>query len=139
MGAFAVGIGRSEMAAIWASGQIWLKVPETIRVRLEGTFRPGVSEKDLALYLVGRLGAGGASYRCLEFCGSGAEKLSVAQRMTLCNMAVEMDAKAAAFRPDAAVQEILDRRGIHDAAAVWADEDANYCETMEVELDTIVP
>lgn len=139
MGAFAVGIGRSEMASIWACGQIWLRVPETIRIRLKGEFRPGVSAKDLALSLVGRLGAGGASYRCLEFCGSGAEKLSVAQRMTLCNMAVEMDAKAAVFRPDEAVWEILEQRGVHDAVAVWADEDANYCETMEIELGTIVP
>lgn len=139
MGALAVGIGRSEMASIWACGEIWLKVPETIRIRLTGSFRPGVSAKDLALYLVGRLGAGGASYRCLEFCGSGAENLSVAQRMTICNMAVEMDAKAAVCRPDAAVQEILNRNGIKDTNPVWADEDAHYCQTLEVALEDIVP
>lgn len=139
MGAFAAGIGRSEMASVWACGEIWLKVPETIRIYLTGRFRPGVYAKDLALYLVGRLGAGGASYKCLEFCGPGAERLSVAERMTVCNMAVEMDAKAAVCKPDEKVAAILKQRGITDAAFLWADDDAVYCDTLEIPLEEIVP
>ena len=139
MGSFAVGIGRSEMASIWACGEIWLKVPQSIRVILTGKLRPGVYAKDLALYLVGMLGAGGASYQCLEFGGPGVEQLTVSDRMTLCNMGVEMDAKAAVCKPDAAVRRAMDERGITQASFIWADPDATYSRTIEIALEDIVP
>lgn len=137
VGAFATGIGRSEMASIWACGEIWLKVPQTIRVVLRGHLRPGVYAKDLALYLVGRLGAGGASYQCLQFEGEGAAALSVAERMTVCNMGVEMDAKAAVFRPDETVREFLQGKQTDEAQYIWADEDAQYTQTIEIDLEQI--
>ena len=120
VGAFATGIGRSEMASIWACGEIWLKVPQTIRVVLRGHLRPGVYAKDLALYLVGRLRAGGASYQCLQFEGEGAAALSVAERMTVCNMGVEMDAKAAVFRPDDTVRKFLQGKQTDEAQYIWS-------------------
>ena len=137
VGAFATGIGRSEMASIWACSEIWLKVPQTIRVVLRGHLRPGVYAKDLALYLVGRLGAGGASYQCLQFEGEGAAALSVAERMTVCNMGVEMDAKAAVFRPDDTVREFLQGKKTDEAQYIWADEDAQYTRTIEIDLEQI--
>lgn len=137
VGAFATGIGRSETASIWACGEIWLKVPQTIRVVLRGHLRPGVYAKDLALYLVGRLGAGGASYQCLQFEGEGAAALSVAERMTVCNMGAEMDAKAAVFRPDDTVREFLQGKKTDEAQYIWADEDAQYTRTIEIDLEQI--
>lgn len=139
MGAFATGIGRSEMASIWACGEIWLKVPETMRIYVHGQFRPGVYAKDLILYLVGRLGAGGASYRCLEFCGPGIASMQIAERMTICNMGVEMDAKAAVCKPDDRVRAVLEQRGVTDAQFVWADDDASYIESLEIDLADMVP
>ncbi|MCD7754916.1 MAG: 3-isopropylmalate dehydratase large subunit [Firmicutes bacterium] len=139
MGAFAVGIGRSEMASVWACGEIWLKVPETIRVYVTGALRCGASAKDFILYLVARLGAGGASYKCIEFCGPGIADFSIAERMTICNMGVEMDAKAAVCKPDEKVFAALKAREICGIQPVWADEDAVYCETIEISLADIVP
>ncbi|MCD8168436.1 MAG: hypothetical protein LUE94_03790 [Clostridiales bacterium] len=113
MGAFATGIGRSEMASVWALGEIWLKVPETIKVNVHGRLGKGVYAKDLILTLCGMLGAGGASYKCLEFHGEGIQDMSVAERMTICNMAIEMDAKAAVCRPDEKVRSMGEKKGIH--------------------------
>ncbi len=139
MGALAVGVGRSESASLWACGELWLKVPQTIQVHVTGKFRPGVYAKDFILYLVGMLGAGGASYKCIEFSGPGISDMSVAERMTVCNMGIEMDAKAAVCQPDEKVQAILDRQGISDAQYVWADEDATYCQRIDIDLERIVP
>lgn len=139
MGAFAVGIGRSEMAAVWACGEIWLKVPQSIRIILKGHLQSGVFAKDLMLYLVGQLGAGGASYQCLEFSGPGLEALSIAERMTICNMGVEMDAKAAVCRPDQKVLDALLATGRGKEPLIWADDDAVYQKTIEIDLSRIVP
>lgn len=140
MGAFATGIGRSEMASVWALGEIWLKVPETIKINVHGSFRPGVYAKDLILTLCGMLGAGGASYKCLEFHGESIADLSIASRMTICNMAIEMDAKAAVCKPDEKVQQILNDRGITDNVHwIWADEDATYCDVIDIDLAKIEP
>lgn len=137
VGAFAAGIGRSEMASIWACGEIWLRVPQTIRVVLHGRLRPGVYAKDLALSMVGQLGAGGASYQCLQFEGDGVETLSVSERMTICNMGVEMDAKAAVFRADETVEKFLHGKLTGPVISVWADEDAVYSRTLEIDLSEI--
>lgn len=139
VGAFATGIGRSEMAAVWACGEIWLRVPQTIRVILHGHLRPGVFAKDLALTLVGRLGAGGASYQCLQFEGEGAEALSLSERMAICNMGVEMDAKAAVFQPDEKVFSHLREKGVEACPMIWADSDARYARTIHLDLAEIVP
>ena len=97
-GAFATGIGATEMAGVWAEGSLWFKVPSTLRIEVEGEFRPWISAKDLILHVIGRLGADGADYRAVEFDGPAIRSMSVASRMVLANLAMEMGAKVA-FTP----------------------------------------
>ncbi len=100
MGAFGAGVGRSEMAAIWATGKLWLRVPETMRIKLGGSFQHGVTTKDLALAILGELGADGGIYRSVEFSGEGVAGLAPAERMTLANMMAEFGAKNTFIPPD---------------------------------------
>ena len=102
-GAFATGIGATEMAGVWAEGTLWFKVPSTLRIEVRGELRPWISAKDLILHIVGNLGAAGADYRAVEFDGPAIRRMSVASRMVLTNLAMEMGAKVA-FTP---VDEIL--------------------------------
>ncbi|MEN6607239.1 MAG: 3-isopropylmalate dehydratase large subunit [Bryobacteraceae bacterium] len=114
-GAFAAGIGATEMAGVWVEGRLWFKVPSTIRINVRGELRPWISAKDLILYLIGKLGADGADYRAVEFDGPVIRGLSVASRMVLANLSMEMGAKVA-FTPvdeigpdtDARYERILD-------------------------------
>ena len=101
LGAFGAGIGRSEVAALWATGQIWLRVPETMRVTLDGALKPGVTTKDLTINLIGQLSAAGATYMAVEFDGAGLAALSPDSRAVLTNMMAEMGAKNACMAPDA--------------------------------------
>ncbi len=103
LGAFGAGVGRSEMAVIWATGELWLRVPESIRIRLEGALGEWVSTKDVALTLIGDLGADGALYRSVEFEGPAIAGLSLDSRAALVNMMAEMGAKNAYMPPDGAV------------------------------------
>jgi 3-isopropylmalate/(R)-2-methylmalate dehydratase large subunit len=95
LGAFATGVGSTDLAAAWLTGKTWLKTPSSIKIVLEGSLRPGVSAKDLVLFLVGRIGSDGARYQAVEFTGAAIHSLSLASRMTLANMAAEMGAKTA--------------------------------------------
>lgn len=110
LGAFGAGVGRSEMAVIWATGELWLRVPESIRIRLEGVLGEWVTTKDVALTLIGGLGADGALYRSVEFEGPAITGLSLDSRAALVNMMAEMGAKNAYMRPDGAVLEYLAER-----------------------------
>jgi len=110
LGAFAAGIGRSEVAALWATGQLWLRVPETIRIELVGELQPGVTAKDLGLWLLKLLGPEAGIYRALEFGGPGLRTLSIASRMVIPNLMAESGAKNAYLEPDEAVFEWLARR-----------------------------
>ena len=139
MGAFATGIGRSEMASIWATGSIWLQVPESIKIELTGSLPEGVFAKDLILFIEGLIHADGANYKCLEFCGNGLSSLPLGDRMTICNMAIEMDAKAAYCPPDEKVFEYLSSIGITDYEPVYPDADAEYCRIIQINLSDIVP
>ena len=128
-GALAAGIGATEMAGVWVEGMLWFKVPKTIRVEVEGELRPWISAKDLILYIIGRLGSDGADYRAVEFDGPTIRGLTVASRMVLANLSMEMGAKAA-FTP---VDEILlgylrehTGKQIGDDAAYHPDSDAVY-------------
>lgn len=121
-GAFAAGIDRTEAAALLLRGETWLRVPETIRVRLSGELAPPASAKDVALHLVGEIGADGANYLCMEYTGSVAA-LSLSERFTIANLGVEMGAKAAVFPPD-------------DLAA---DADAAVADEIAVDLSRIEP
>ncbi len=139
-GAFSTGIGRSEMAAAWATGKIWFKVPESMKVVVTGKFKPGVSAKDFILKFIGDVKADGADYMSVEFHGDGIENMSIAERMTLCNMGIEFGAKNAVCRPD---QKVLD--AIKDNAKcdrwepLWADEDAVYAAEYHYDLGDIEP
>ncbi len=107
MGAFGAGIGRSEVATLWATGELWLRVPESIRIILDGELPVGVTAKDFALHIIGDLGADGGLYASIEFSGSGIEALSIDSRMVLPNMMAEFGAKNAYVAPDERVMEYL--------------------------------
>ncbi len=110
LGAFGAGIGRSEVATLWATGELWLRVPESMHIILEGDLPPGVTAKDFALRILGDLGADGGLYMSMEFSGSGIDALSLDSRMVLPNMMAEFGAKTAYIAPDERVIEYLEKR-----------------------------
>jgi len=125
-GAFATGIGATEMAGVWTEGTLWFKVPSTLRIEVEGEFRPWICAKDLILHLIGRLGAAGADYRAVEFDGPAIRRMSVASRMVLTNLAMEMGAKAAFTPVDEVLLDYLRPRVPESLAAIAPDADASY-------------
>ena len=140
MGAFATGVGRPEMAALWATGEIWLQVPESLKITVSGAFAAGVSAKDLILTIIGDCKADGADYMSVEFHGQGIEDMSVSERMTLCNMGIEMGAKNAICKPDNKVLDMLAGKNKGPAPEIlWADENAVYAQCKDYDLSTIVP
>ena len=139
LGAFATGIGSTDMAAAWATGTLWFRVPETIRVILQGKLNPHVSGKDVILHVIGRLGPDGACYRALEFSGPGLGRLSMAHRFTICNMAVECGAKTGLMPADETVKAYLNGRTQRQGLVFSADEHARYSKTLEIDLAEIPP
>jgi 3-isopropylmalate dehydratase large subunit len=139
LGAFACGIGRTEAAALWALDETWLMVPESIRVELNGALPDKFSPKDLALHLVGRLGADGALYRSIEFAGDGAAAIDLDGRLTLCNMAAEMGAKNAHYPTDGLAEDLLGGAAEPEISANLPETDAVYIETLSVSLETLEP
>jgi 3-isopropylmalate/(R)-2-methylmalate dehydratase large subunit len=136
-GAFATGIGATEMAGVWCEGQLWFKVPATIRINVRGQFADWVSAKDLILYLIGKLRADGADYRAVEFDGPAIRSLSIASRMVLANLSMEMGAKAAFTPVDHALIEYLsEHTGKRLALKTdWEpDPDAEYESVLDVDL-----
>lgn len=138
-GAFSCGIGRSEMAVIMARGKIWLKVPETIKIILKGEIPEEVSAKDLILYIAGKIGADGALYQAIEFAGPVIENMSPASRFVLSNMAVEVGAKAGYSIPNQEVLDYIDSRVDHDYEVVKSEPDANFVETIEIDVSKLEP
>jgi 3-isopropylmalate/(R)-2-methylmalate dehydratase large subunit len=138
LGAFATGIGSTEMAGVYATGEIWLRVPSTIRVNSVGEFQKFVTPKDLILYVIGKVGADGATYKAVEFNGPSIRGISVSGRMTLCNMTVEMGAKTGLVNPDDVALDYVKARMSKPFKAVKSDTDASYERTLEVNLDEIV-
>jgi 3-isopropylmalate/(R)-2-methylmalate dehydratase large subunit len=139
-GAFATGIGATEMAGVWIEGRLWFKVPATIRIEVEGEFAPWVSAKDLILNLIGRLGADGADYRAIEFDGPLIRRLTVASRMVLTNLSMEMGAKVA-FTPvdDVLLNYLSARTGskIPTSSDFEPDTDAQYQRVLEIDVAAI--
>ena len=139
-GAFSTGIGRSEMAAVWATGKLWFKVPESMKVVVTGKFKPGVSVKDFILKFIGDVRADGADYMSVEFHGQGIEDMSIGERMTICNMGIEFGAKNAVCRPDQKVLDAIKENAKCDKwEAIWADEDAVYAKEYHYDLGDLVP
>lgn len=139
LGCFATGVGSTEIASIFATGNLWFKVPETIKIDINGQFNVGVSAKDLILFLCGELTAEGASYKSIEFTGPAVEKMGVSQRMTLCNMTIEMGAKSGLMEPNDAVIHYLKNRTGQSWDLVKADIDAHYSQTINVDLSVLEP
>ena len=139
MGAFSTGIGRAEMAAVWATGSLWFRVPESISVHLTGDFLPGVSAKDLILTLINDLRSDGADYMSVEFSGEGVRHMSLGARMTLCNMGIEMGAKNAVCQPDKKVYDWIAQRAKKSWEPLWSDDDAIYAKKVSYDLSKIVP
>jgi homoaconitate hydratase family protein len=138
-GAFAAGIGRTETASIWATDEIWLRVPETLKVEFHGVLPVGVYAKDVILKIIGDNGADRANYEAVEFAGPSAGRFSAASRMTLANMAAEMGAKNAYFEPDEVALEWLKGRAKTDYEIVGSDPDAAYEATLKYDLSDIEP
>jgi 3-isopropylmalate/(R)-2-methylmalate dehydratase large subunit len=139
LGAFATGIGSTEAAAVFATGKIWLKVPETIKANVEGEFKPYVTPKDLILSIIGKVGADGATYKAVEFTGSTIRSMSVAGRMTLCNMSVEMGAKNGIVEPDETTRKFLEGRTNKPYEALRSDADAKYEKVFEFDVSRLEP
>lgn len=140
LGAFSTGIGSTEAAAVMMSGKLWFKVPETVKYDLTGSPHKMVLPKDVALHVAGKVGADGATYQAIEFSGNYVSSISIEGRATLCNMAVEMGAKAGMVTPDKITQSYLKNhaRG-EDSKPVTSDKDAEYKETREFELENLEP
>jgi 3-isopropylmalate/(R)-2-methylmalate dehydratase large subunit len=141
-GAFATGIGSTEAAAVFATGKIWLKVPEAIKINVNGQFQKYVTTKDLILSVIGKLGVDGAIYKSAEFTGATIRGMSMAGRMTLCNMAVEMGAKNGIIAPDATTRKFLEGRVAQPLPAfdaLQSDADAAYAKTVEFDVSGLTP
>ena len=136
--AFAAGIDRTESAGIWKRGETWFRVPESLKITLNGKLQEGVSAKDLALWIIGMIGTDGANYMSVEYHGEGVKNLSVSDRMTMANLASEMGAKNAVFPADNILSDFLNGKA-ENSKPVWADEGASYFREISIDLDEIVP
>lgn len=138
-GAFGTGIGSTEMAAVFGTGKIWLRVPESIRIDISGSLQKFVTPKDLILNTVGMMGADGAVYKALEFAGPTMENMSVSGRMTVCNMAVEMGAKTGIINPDETTLSYVRSRKGRPFGELKSDADADYERTLNMNVDNLEP
>jgi 3-isopropylmalate/(R)-2-methylmalate dehydratase large subunit len=138
LGAFATGVGSTDLAGVYLTGKAWFKVPASIRVHLKGRFREGVGGKDLVLYLIRELGVDGANYRAIEFTGPGVAEISMDGRFTVSNMAIEAGAKAGLFPVDELTAEYEQQRGI-TVEPFAADEGASWAAETEIDLSEVPP
>ncbi|MDP1809598.1 MAG: 3-isopropylmalate dehydratase large subunit [Actinomycetota bacterium] len=140
LGAFATGMGSTDIAIAMVSGKTWLRVPETYRIVVGGEFPSGVYPKDLILYLIGKIGAAGATYKALEFGGPAVAEMDVAGRLTLANMAVEAGGKVGLFPSDEKTRQFLASVGRSDDwSELRAETDANYERIYEIDLGALEP
>ena len=139
LGAFSTGVGSTDMAAGMASGENWFKVPPAIKVILTGKFRPHVSGKDVILHLIGRIGVDGALYKSLEFVGPGVHELSMDDRFTIANMAIEAGAKNGIFPVDEKTMDYVENRVDRNWTAYDPDPDAEYESEIEICLSDLEP
>lgn len=141
LGALGTGIGYTEVTSVWVTGKLWMKVPTTIKFVLNGKFNPGVSAKDLMLYLIGKLGADGCGYKSAEFYGDAMPDMSISERMTVANLAMEMGSKCVFVPPDAKTMQYLEGRlqDFSQYKPVYADADAIYEQQITVALSDLEP
>ena len=141
LGALGTGIGYTEVTSVWVTGKLWMKVPTTIKFVLNGKFNSGVSAKDLMLYLIGKLGADGCGYKSAEFYGDAMPDMSISERMTIANLAMEMGSKCVFVPPDAKTAQYLEGRlqDFSQYKPVYADADATYEQELTVALSELEP
>lgn len=139
LGAFSTGVGSTDLAAAMATGEIWLKVPETIYIEYTGKPGEWVYGKDLILQTIGRIGVDGARYKSMEFAGPGVAELTIFDRFTMANMAIEAGAKNGIFAPDEAVRAYLKGRCVREGKYYRSDPDARYSERVPINVNEIVP
>jgi len=137
LGAFSTGVGSTDMGAAMAAGETWFKVPSAIKVYLTGKMGPYVSGKDVILTLIGMIGVDGARYQSLEFTGPGVANLTIFDRLTICNMAIEAGAKNGIFPVDDVTRAYVNERVDRPWTAYEADEDAEYERTIEIDLSSV--
>jgi len=139
LGSASSGIGATEMAAVWATGELWLRVPDTIRIEVNGRFKPNVTPKDLVLFILGKLGARGADYKSVEYYGSVISNMPVSGRFTITNMTMEMGAKFGIIPFDEETAIYLKGRVQYDYTPVSADPDAQYSQRYEFDISDLTP
>ena len=139
LGAFSTGVGSTDMAAAMATGSLWFKVPAAIKVTLKGKLQPHVSGKDVILHLIGKIGVDGALYQSLEFSGEGVASLSMDDRFTISNMAIEAGGKNGIFPVEEKTMAYIDGRVHRPFQAVEADPDADYASEVVIDLDKLEP
>ncbi len=136
-GTFATGIGATEMAGVWATGELWLKVPESIKITVSGTFKDYVSAKDLILHIIGELGSDGANYNAVEFHGETIRNMSIASRMVLSNLSMEMGAKVAFVVPDEKTIFYVRKNCDKNLETILPDEDAKYIKEINIDITNL--
>ena len=139
VGAFSTGIGSTEVGSVMLTGKLWFKVPKAINVVVRGQLKPPVAAKDLILYVIGQFGADGATYMTAEFSGEAIQAMGVHERMTLCNMVVEMGAKNGVVEPDEKTAAYLEERRLVPYRFVHSDPDASYEKTVEYDASSLEP
>jgi 3-isopropylmalate/(R)-2-methylmalate dehydratase large subunit len=139
LGAFATGMGSTDIAVAMATGSIWMRVPETIRFEYTGTRQPWVGGKDLILYTIGQIGVSGALYMAMEFAGPVVDGLSMADRFTMSNMAIEAGGKAGLFAVDDATREYVTGRAKRDYQVYASDADAVYARVVTIDVSAMAP
>ena len=137
--AFGTGIEGTDVSAVMMSGKLWFRVPETVRVELTGALAPGVWAKDITLSMLGRFGAEGLNYSAIEYFGSAVSAMEIDDRMTLCNHAAELGAKAAILEPDEKTFAWLRAHGAKPSLATFADADANYAQRLTIDASSLEP
>ena len=139
LGAFATGVGSTDLAAAMLTGELWFKVPQSIKFVIYGKLQKWVSGKDLILHIIGRIGVDGALYQAMEFTGETISKLPMADRLSMANMAIEAGAKNGIFAPDAITKEYVKKRAKRDYKFYASDADAVYSDIIEIDARKIEP
>jgi 3-isopropylmalate/(R)-2-methylmalate dehydratase large subunit len=139
LGAFAAGIGRSEVAAIWATGELWFQVPETMKIILKGLIPRYITAKDIVLYIIGQIKADGADYKAVEFTGETIAYMDIGERMVLTNMAAEMGAKNGYIPPDSLTFDFIRGRAKAEFDSLYSDDNATFYRSLEFDVTQIPP
>jgi len=139
LGAFATGIGSTDMAMVFAEGNLWFKVPETNRFNIEGKLKSNVFAKDVILHIIGKMGADGSTYKACEFAGETVRNMNISDRMVLCNMAIEMGGKTGLVEPDDKTKKYVESRSKKPYKIYKTDLDSSSLNTIDINVDDLEP